>query len=164
MAKKQITINIKIGELVYDIANKTYLQNRLDDSGDNFLAAANAQTDDLPECENELLRNITTCIGVLYNELANYINSDLEATNNAIMDKKDMTVTLLVPMNFNSAALQHLTNVIHDYVVNYTIGLWYMKTNQKESELYITASNGILPLIIKAISKRRRPARGEQYK
>ena len=171
MAKKEIKLTIKVGEVFYDIANKTYLAGRTAMEGDKYKEAADAVTDNSAECENELYRNIQSCIGLLCVHLGKYIKAynKAEDVSNVLKNnllktgEKGYVLVFSVPNNFNHSSVDFIATSIHDYIVNYCIGNWYLKTNKEEADSYYKMANSLLPLIYEAMSKRVRRKRGDAF-
>lgn len=161
MAKKEVNISIKIGEVLYDIANKTYLAGRTAMDGDKYNEAANTVTDNSEECENEVFRSIQSAIGLLRVHLGKYIeNNSLKLID---IEKKSYIFIFSVPNNFRYSSADFLATSIHDYIVNYCIGNWYLKTNKEEADSYYKMANSLLPQMYEAFSKRVRHKRGEGF-
>lgn len=74
MAKTNLTIKMKVSELVYDIQNRTDLtgQARYNGQNDEFVAKLRMNDDD--ENANQALRSITTAYGRLKTKLSEYIS------------------------------------------------------------------------------------------
>lgn len=74
MAKTNLTIKMKMSELVYDIQNRTDLtgQARYNGQNDEFVAKLRMNDDD--ENANQALRSITTAYGRLKTKLSEYIS------------------------------------------------------------------------------------------
>lgn len=160
MAKKTIKLYIKLAEILYDVANKTYLANRTNMEGEKFIEAANAVVDNSEESENEILRSIQSTIGLLSTHLGKYINNSPLSLDN---ERKAYIIVFYVPNNFNNATNVFISSSIHDYIVNYCIGNWYLKTNKEEAASYHKMASGLLSQIYEAMSKRIRHHRGEDF-
>lgn len=171
MAKTEIRITIKVGELFYDIATKTYLASRTAMSGDKYEEAADAATDKSEECENELYRSIQSAVAKLRVHLGKYIYGYGEANeiNNILKndvgrtEEKGYVFVFSVPYNFSVASIDFISTSLHDYIVNYAIGSWYLKTNADEASAYYKMAEGLLPQIYEAMSKRTRHRRGTMF-
>ena len=171
MAKTEIKITIKIGELFYDIATKTYLANRTAMSGDKYEEAADATTDSSEECENELYRSIQSAIAKLRTHLGKYIYNyeEVEEINNSLKNDvkrsidKGYVFVFSMPYNFSVSSIDFISAGLHDYIVNYAIGNWYLKTNADEANAYYKMAEGLLPQIYGAMSKRTRHRRGTRF-
>ena len=68
--KQQITVQLKMSELIYDIQNKTYLTGRSVSDGSNLSHVANMQANDDDENAAQILRSITMAESKLRNRLS----------------------------------------------------------------------------------------------
>lgn len=156
-------IKISIGELIFDIQNKTYLTGRSREAADasSYEMAANMQASDDDENLYQLRRSITAALAELKTNLAEYVNDGGEAVDNSL-DKQiegggEMTLTLNVPTNFNSHMIPSATQAIHQYIVSRSIADWFMITNKTESETYAAVAKQALEQVRRLMYKRIRP-------
>lgn len=160
MAKQTITITLYMSELIYDVQNKTYLTGRSRQTGENHEDVANMQANDDDENANQILRSIGNAYGTLRTKLSEYINEDGTTSSNELTDgTTDITVSLQMPSNYNKATKDTIADAMHQYIVNLSIGDWFMITNKTDASDYNTMAGAALSEIREALNKRVRPTR-----
>lgn len=160
MAKKTIAITLYMSELIYDIQNKTYLTGRSRNSGTNHEEVANMQVNDDEENNNQILRSVGNAFANLKTKLSEYLNeSGTTASDKLLSSTSNLTVSLSVPGNFNSAVSETVSAALHQYLVNSAVGDWFTITNKNDASDYITLAAANLEQIREAINKRVRPTR-----
>lgn len=161
-----INANIKIdlSEVLYDIRNKTHIDsevlNRTDDKA--FMLASLMQVSD----EDSTLYHIRRSLVRSYNDLLLLFKEFIEQLMTVKADNKlptefeqDGTIQLwiLLPMNYDRNALPILSQSIHNYLVNSTIGNWYTSTGKENSEIYLTQAEADRMQIAASLYSRKRP-------
>lgn len=160
MAKKTIAITLYMSELIYDIQNKTYLTGRSRNSGTNHEEVANMQVNDDEENNNQILRSVGNAFANLKTKLSEYLNeSGTTASDKLLSSTSNLTVSLSVPGNFNSAVNETVSAALHQYLVNSAVGDWFTITNKNDASDYITLAAANLEQIREAVNKRVRPTR-----
>lgn len=158
--KQEITITLNVGELLYDVLNKTHLTGKSRNTGANPSEVAN-MTASLDEgIEEQLLRSIGSAIGSLRNNMSEYLEDVNTGGNNTLMTITDEPeIELEMPSNFNSAVVPAISSAMHDYVVNLAVSDWFTITNKPDASDYTTRATACLSEIHQAINKRSRPVR-----
>lgn len=160
MAKKTIAVTLYMSELIYDIQNKTYLTGRSRNSGTNHEEVANMQVNDDEENNNQILRSVGNAFANLKTKLSEYLNeSGTTASDKLLSSTSNLTVSLSVPGNFNTAVNETVSAALHQYLVNSAVGDWFTITNKNDASDYITLAAANLEQIREAINKRVRPTR-----
>lgn len=160
MAKKTIAVTLYMSELIYDIQNKTYLTGRSRNSGTNHEEVANMQVNDDEENNNQILRSVGNAFANLKTKLSEYLNeSGTTASDKLLSSTANLTVSLSVPGNFNTAVNETVSAALHQYLVNSAVGDWFTITNKNDASDYITLAAANLEQIREAINKRVRPTR-----
>lgn len=160
MAKKNITITQYASELIYDIQNKSYLTGRSRSTGENHEEVAHMQIGDDDEDINQILRSIGNALGALKTKLSEFINASGTTGNDALINKNsNISVSLVMPSNYNSATLDTLTTAIHQYLVNSALGEWFTITDKNDAKDYVTMTAANLEQIREALHKRVSPTR-----
>ena len=160
MAKKTIAVTLYMSELIYDIQNKTYLTGRSRNSGTNHEEVANMQVNDDEENNNQILRSVGNAFANLKTKLSEYLNeSGTTASDKLLSSTSNLTVSLSVPGNFNTAVNETVSAALHQYLVNSAVGDWFTITNKNDASDYITLAAANLEQIREAINKRVPPTR-----
>lgn len=160
MAKKNITITQYASELIYDIQNKTFLTGRSRSTGANHEEVAHMQAGDDDEDINQILRSVGNALSALKTKLSEYINSNETTANDAQINKNsNITISLAMPSNYNSATVDTIAAAVHQYLVNSAVGEWFTITNKNDAGDYITMAAANLEQIREALNKRIRPTR-----
>ena len=156
----QISIQLKMSELIFDIQNKTYLTGRSLLNDENNAHVANMQANDDDENAAQILRSITMANSVLRNRLSEYIDSDDGASdNNSVSDSENLIFTLNMPSNFNQAVTKSLGEAAHQFIVSSAIADWFAITAKGETADYSAMASQSLRALEEALCKRRRPSR-----
>lgn len=162
MAKKAITITLYMSEIIYDIQNKTYLTGRSRQNGNNHEEVANMQANDDDENLNQILRSIGNAFGNLKTKLSEYIEESTTTGTNEMLDaKKDLTVGLNMPSNYNQSTVDSISAALHQHIVNSSIADWFTITNKNDAEDYFKLAGNNIEQVREAINKRKRPSRSE---
>ena len=158
--KQTITITLSMGELIYDIQNKTYLTGRAVSNGENFTHVANMQANDDDENSSQILRSITMAIATLRSRLSEYLEQgDSGSDNTSLSAKDEVTFNLRMPSNFNESVTKTLSQAAHQFVVATAISDWFAITAKGETAEYRPVADAGLQILEEALSKRRRPER-----
>lgn len=158
MSKQNITITLKISELAYDIQSRTAFTSRSRKDGTNNAAAAHMQLSE--EAENQMMRFIGDAWAVLRQMLCEWIDSDATSANNAQLDRKcNIKIALRMPSNYNNAAVESLTSVLHQYLVNMSVGYWFTATDKADAADYFAFATSNLDVAKEALSSRVRPTK-----
>ena len=160
MARKNLSVTLKISELLYEIRNKTWLTGQSRQNGQNFEEVANMQNNEDEEHANQVLRSIGNAFATLKVRLSEYIiSSQTTADDIQISDSSDLTVTLVLPSNYNQATADAVATACHQYIVNTAIAEWFTITNKADAADYLTLAGANITQVREAISKRVRPTR-----
>lgn len=160
--KKQVTATIKMGWLLYDIQNETYLRGRTIQNDQNHKQVASMFASDDEENKEKILRSVKKAFAEVKTELAEYLNEDGATSDNSHIDEsQDLVLSLVMPSNFNEAATAGISESVHDYLKNTAISEWYMVTNKEDADQYVVLATKSMNNIRNAVSKRSRPTRPE---
>lgn len=160
MAKKTITITLYMSELIYDVYDKTYLTGRSRLDGTNHEKVANMQANDDDENSNQIVRSIGNAFANLKTKLSEYIEETGTTSDNKLLDKKsNLTLSLLMPSNFNQAVNDTISAALHQYLVHSAVAEWFTITNKGDAEDYVNLAVANLTELREAINKRMRPMR-----
>ncbi len=164
--KKKVTITLALKELIYDVQNKTYLTARSRKTGDNDELVANMMASDDEENANQVLRSIQNAIAVLKTKLSEYIvdttttegTDALDGANSTTVETDEkVSITLSMPVNFNSAVVAAVAEACHAYVVDMSVAEWFVITDKPDATEYANMAAADLQNIREAINKRSRP-------
>lgn len=160
MARKNLNITLKISELLYEIRNKTWLTGQSRQNGQNFEEVANMQNNEDEEHVNQVLRSIGNAFATLKVRLSEYIDTTQTTANDIqITGNTDLTVSLVLPSNYNQATADAIALAMHQYLVNTAIAEWFTITNKTDAADYLTLAGANITQIREAVSKRVRPTR-----
>lgn len=158
--KKNISLELKMSELIYDIQNKTYLTGRSLSDGTNHSHVANMQANDDDENESQILRSITNAYATLRNRLSEYIeNNDNTSDNECLKTTETLVMTLKMPSNFNAAVTKTIGEAAHQFIVSTAIADWFAITAKGETHDYSSVAESSLKILEEALCKRSRPTR-----
>lgn len=158
--KKPVTIQLKLAEIIYDIQNKTYLTGRSLQNGSNHSHVANMQANDDDENSAQILRSITSAYAVLRNRLAEYLDSEESITTNDSLTLEDsLSLSLNMPSNFNANVTKSIGEVIHQFIVAYSVADWFVITAKGETGDYTKEADAALDILEQILCKRSRPLR-----
>ena len=160
MARKNLTVTLYMTELLYEVRNKTWLTGQSRQNGQNFEEVANMQNNEDDEHVNQVLRSIGNAFATLKVRLSEYIVSS-QTTSNDILINADtnLTLTLVLPSNYNQATADAISLACHQYLVNTAIAEWFTITNKADAADYLTLAGANITQIREAASKRVRPIR-----
>ena len=158
------TITIDLSEVLYDIRNKTHIDsevlNRTDDK--TFMLASLMQVSD----EDSTLYYIRRSLVRSYNDLLLIFKEFIEQPMTVKADNQlpaeveqdgTLQLRLSLPFNYDRNALSILSQSIHNYLVNSTIGDWYTSTSKENSEIYLTQAEADKMQITASLYSRKRP-------
>ena len=161
--KQELTISLKMSELIYDIQNKTYLTGRSLENDTNNAHVANMQANDDDENAAQILRSITMAVSVLRNRLAEYLDTtDLSSDNVSLEVTENFSLTLKMPSNFNASVTRTIGEAAHQFIVATAITDWFAITAKGETTDYSKVAEQSLKVLEEAICKRSRPKRSEK--
>ncbi|MBQ3813659.1 MAG: hypothetical protein II841_08845 [Bacteroidales bacterium] len=160
MARKNLNVTLKISELLYEIRNKTWLTGQSRQNGQNFEEVANMQNNEDEEHVNQVLRSLGNAFATLKVRLSEYIDTTQTTANDIqITGNTDLTVSLVLPSNYNQATADAIALAMHQYLVNTAIAEWFTITNKTDAADYFTLAGANITQIREAVSKRVRPTR-----
>lgn len=158
--KKTINLQLKMSEIIFDIQNKTYLTGRSISNGAPTSHIANMQANDDDENEAQILRSITSAVGVLRNRFAEYLEiSGASSQNDPLNASDNINLSLNMPSNFNSSVNQTIGAAAHQFIVAYSITEWFAITAKGETSDYSAVAENSLAVLEEALCKRVRPSR-----
>ena len=162
-----ITITLDLGEIIYDIQNKTYLTGKSRKDGKNHEMVANMQANDDEENANQVLRSIAMAYGNLKTRLAEYLDQEFTAAENTLPTlETPLNLALEMPSNFNLSTIDTLAAAAHQYIVCMAVKDWFTITHKVDASDYGALGEASLAILAEALNKRRRPIRrrkgGEQ--
>jgi hypothetical protein len=161
MAKKSVTISLKMSELINDIHNKTYLTGESRKDGTNHETVAHIKSNDDEEDMDQLLRSIKNAYANLKTKLSEFIvdSTTTKADNTAISEDSTLSFALTMPSNYNLSTAETVAEAAHQYIVNNAIADWFSITDKADAEDYVNMATANLTIIIEAINKRVRPTK-----
>ncbi len=160
MAKKSLSVTLYMSEIIYDVQNKTYLTGRSRQNGQNHEEVANMMNNDDDENLNQVLRSIGNAFASLKTRLSEYLTDTGTTSNNILIDgATDLTISLLMPSNFNQATKDSISGNAHQFIVNTAIAEWFTITDKNDAQDYVNMAAGNIAQIREAINKRVQPTR-----
>ena len=166
-AKKTITVNLEVKELMFDLMNKAYLTGRAREfeQAKGYEAASNMQASDDNEDSYQLRRSLANSFSSLKSLLGEYLDERETTTRNLINDEIDNDGTLSLgfkmPSNYNLSSVDALGQNIHAYLVSTSLSEWFTITNKADAADYLQKSAADLEIVRRAMYKRSRPERPE---
>lgn len=160
MAKVIIDITLVMSELIYDVQNKTYLTGRSRGDSKTYERVASMQSNDDDENMNEILRSFGNAWSHMKLKLSEYLVEEGSSSNNVLLDgEENISIRLSMPSNFDKQMKDSIAGVLHQYLVNYTIGDWFTITNKDDAATYIKLATENIDQLREALYKRVRPER-----
>lgn len=157
---QNVTVNLDLDEIVYDIQNKTYLTGKSRRENNNHEIVANMQANDDEENANQVLRSVSMAFSLLKTKLSEYLDMDATSASNELISRTEkLLLTLKMPSNFNLATLDTLAAAAHQYLVSIAVADWFTITFKKDAPEYTALAEASLHIISEAACKRCRPQR-----
>lgn len=163
--KKELTVNLQVKEIMYDIMNKAYLTGRAREAetSKNYEAASNMQASEDEEESTQLRRSIANHFTSLKSLLGEYLSEDKTTSDNLINKEIDddgvLTLMFRLPSNYNNASADSLGKGMHTYIVDMSLADWFTITNKADADSYISHASVSLENVKRALYKRSRPSR-----
>ena len=162
--KKTIVVTLESKEIKFDVMNKSHLTGQARNAeGKDYRATAYMQASEDDEHAYQILRSISNAFSHLKVELGEYLHEDRSTSNNRInesVEKGDkLTLSFLLPSNFNNSACDSLGGMLHEYIVDRTLSEWFVITDKEDAQNYATLANDALDRAKQALYKRERPTR-----
>ena len=162
--KKTITVTLESKEIKFDVMNKSHLTGQARNAeGKDYRATAYMQASEDDEHAYQLLRSISNAFSHLKVELGEYLHEDGSTSNNRINktveDGGKLTLSFLLPSNFNNSACDSLGGMLHEYIVDRTLSEWFVITDKQDAQDYANLATDALNQAKQALYKRERPTR-----
>lgn len=163
--KKELTVNLQVKEIMYDIMNKAYLTGRAREAetAKNYEAASNMQASEDEEESTQLRRSIANHFTSLKSLLGEYLSEDKTTSDNLINKEIDddgvLTLMFRLPSNYNNASADSLGKGMHAYIVDMSLADWFTITNKADADSYVSHAKVSLENVKRALYKRSRPSR-----
>jgi len=160
MAKQNINITLKVGEIEYEVKDKSYLVGQaVDAAGGSVKASASVQVTDDAERHNLLTRFIGNGIARLKQLLSEWIGSGSLNGNNVLGVNDTVTLTLRMPTNFATSATDDIAASCHRYITDYALGAWFELMAPDKAAMYHQSAAEQASLLMLAVYRRQRPVR-----
>ena len=162
--KKTIVVTLESKEIKFDVMNKSHLTGQARNAeGKDYRATAYMQASEDDEHAYQLLRSISNAFSHLKVELGEYLHEDGSTSNNRINktveDGGKLTLSFLLPSNFNNSACDSLGSMLHEYIVDRTLSEWFVITDKQDAQDYANLATDALNQAKQALYKRERPTR-----
>lgn len=154
---KTIKIKLGLGEILFDIQNKTYFAGKTREADDRIKATIQASSDD----NTQMFRAIQNAVDRVTIALSDYITGSNSSFSNTCFASGGATeqISLTVPSNFNSGMGKSIATMIHSYIVDCALRDWFTLVFKADAADYVQLSNVTIQDIVSAISKRTAPTR-----
>jgi len=161
MAKQEIKITLKVNELEYEVRNRSYLMGRAKEYGDDYRNGGDMQANGDDESRNVVLRCISNAWKRLKRLAGEYLQGGVSSADNSLMsgNRATLSMTLLMPSNYDTNCTEELVSTAHRYVVDHTLGEWLGLTDKPDAEEYVRKAEDDAHRFIDALNRRRRPRR-----
>lgn len=129
--KHKITVTLDWASINKDVQDKAYRMARLAKLGvDNTTAAVRLESEiTLGDEDMSLLkRAMSQGLAEVITMCRQYVWNTSHSSDNYIIDSKDVTMTLMMPINFNLAGCESLGQMIHAYIVAKAMTEWFRYT------------------------------------
>ena len=161
----KVTLTLNLGEILYDIKNKTNLTGIARYDGTNHEASANMRANDDDENINQIMRSITNAYTQMRTKLSEYLDESDGTIDNWMIepDTAELTIALRLPSNFNHYNYSTLRMALHSYIVNCAIADWFAIFNKADAGDYLNMAAANLSVVREALNKRMRPTRVQPF-
>lgn len=159
-----ITVNLEVKELMYDIMNKSYLTGRskIAVDGAAYEAGSNMQASEDEEDSQQIRRSIATHFTSLKSLLGEYLSEETQVTDNKInkeiQEDGRLTLGFSMPSNFHKASCDSIGKSLHSYIVNQSVADWFLITSPADAESYRQHAVWSLENAKRSLYKRSRPS------
>lgn len=129
--KHKITVTLDWASINKDVQDKAYRMARLAKLGvDNTTAADRLESEiTLGDEDMSLLkRAMSQGLAEVITMCRQYVWNTSHSSDNYIIDSKDVTMTFMMPINFNLAGCESLGQMIHAYIVAKAMTEWFRYT------------------------------------
>lgn len=129
--KHKITVRLDWTSINKDVQDKAFRMARLAKLGVENPAAADRLESEITLNEEDmslLRRAMSQGLAEVVTMCSQYVWDTSHTSDNYIIDGKDMTITLMMPMNFNLAGCESLGQMIHAYIVAKAMTEWFRYT------------------------------------
>lgn len=162
--KKTIVVTLESKEIKFDVMNKSHLTGQARNAeGKDYRATAYMQASEDDEHAYQILRAISNAFSHLKVEFGEYLHEDGSTSNNRINKTVEvggqLTLSFLLPSNFNNSACDSLGGMLHEYIVDRTLSEWFVITNKDDAQDYANLASVALDRAKQALYKRERPTR-----
>ena len=162
--KKTIVVTLESKEIKFDVMNKSHLTGQARNAeGKDYRSTAYMQASEDDEHAYQILRSISNAFSHLKVELGEYLHEDGSTSNNRINktveDGGKLTLSFLLPSNFNNSACDSLGGMLHEYIVDRTLSEWFVITDKQDAQDYANLATDALNQAKQALYKRERPTR-----
>lgn len=160
MAKQEIRITVKLGELRYEVRNKTYLKSRTAASEGDSAADSDAMMSGDEEDENTLLRCLGNALSRVKHLLGEHMSEgELRGNNLQQPDSDSLSLRLLMPTNYDTNATADLAAALHRFIVDHVLSVWFADTDPKAADQYAKNAAADQEAMYDASMRRARPKR-----
>lgn len=162
--KKTIVVTLESKEIKFDVMNKSHLTGQARNAeGKDYRSTAYMQASEDDEHSYQILRSISNAFSHLKVEIGEYLHENGSTSNNrikkAVEDGEPLTLTFLLPSNFNNSACDSLGGMLHEYIVDRTLSEWFVITDKQDAQDYANLATDALDRAKQALYKRERPTR-----
>lgn len=129
--KHKITVTLDWASLNKDVQDKAYRMARLAKLGVADQAAADKWESEITLGDEDmslLKRAMAQGLAEVVTLCGEYVWDTSHTSDNYIINDKDVTLTLMMPLNFNLAGCKSLGQMIHAYIVAKAMTEWYRYT------------------------------------
>ena len=168
---KNITIQIRTGEALFDAANRSYLAARMADAEtkhEEFEVAALMFASRDSENLELLRRALTTHFATLVADMGEFVDikasgswslEDHNAIMQAVQAGEALELVLSLPDNYNESGNVAVAKSIHNYLVEMMLNEWWRLRRPERAPEHIKAAALELSAIRAALRRRSRPAK-----
>ena len=129
--KHKITVLLDWASLNKDVQDKAFRMARLAKLGANDQTAADKLESEISLGDEDmslLKRAMAQGLAEVMTLCGEYVWNTSHTSDNHIIDAKDVTIILMMPVNFNLAGCESLGQMLHAYIVAKAMTEWYRYT------------------------------------
>lgn len=159
--KHKITVTLDWASLNKDVQDKAYRMARLLKLGVDDSTAADRLESEISLGDEDmslLKRAMSQGLAEVVTMCSQYVWNTSHTSDNHVIDEKNVTMTLMMPLNFNLAGCESLGQMMHAYIVAKAMTEWFRYTAPTRAAEQQALQNGARSEILKILAARVRLA------
>jgi hypothetical protein len=152
MANKKYTIKLHRAEIMFAVSSKAHVL------GDALLEA-DYKAAALVEVTDENMDVVRPIMDAAANTVIKAAGEYVSPAETTFEPDGKVIIVLNMPDNFNEAYINSIRDNMHDYIVNSTVGEWFLTIGREEAAKYSELASANMTAIISGLYARVRPTK-----